>query len=72
MTKKVEFHQANISVLLKVMDGDKSDGQGLRRADTTIFCNTDAEWEDARGQIDKAIASLQAQLDQEDTGGSGD
>lgn len=72
MTKKVELHQINITILLKVIDGDRSDGRGLRQAQTAIFCNSDAEWADARQQVENAVAQLQAQLDQEDSGGSSD
>jgi hypothetical protein len=61
MPKKVEFHQANIVVLVRVLDGDKSDG--LRQFQTGVILNTDAEWSDVRQKIDDTIAEIQNGLD---------
>ena len=61
MTKQAQFHQAQIAVLVRIIDGDKSDG--LRQFQTGVLLNTDAEWVAVREQIDEAIAEIQKELD---------
>lgn len=65
---KVEFHQAQITVTVRVVDGERS--HGVQQIETSILLNTDADWIDARQRIDEAIAQMQAQLDEAD--GDGD
>lgn len=60
MTKRVEFHQANITTLFRVIDGDRS--LGLRQMQSQVLVDTDAEWADVRRQIQQAMTELEAEL----------
>ena len=64
MTKCVEFHQAEITTTVRIIEGDKS--HGLQRFSTTILLNTNGDWTDARQRIDKTLEQLQEQLDDGD------
>lgn len=58
--KKIELHQINVTVVLRVIDGDKSDG--LRQFQTGLLLDTDAEWAALRENIQQEIVRLQQEL----------
>jgi hypothetical protein len=66
-TKRVEFHQAQITVVVRIVDDERS--YGLQQFSTTLFLNKDAEWTDARKRIDEALEEMAQQVN---TNGDGD
>lgn len=62
--KRVEFHQAQISVAARIVDDEKS--HGAQQFSTTLYLNTDAEWADARKRIDEALAEIKKQVNSDD------
>lgn len=61
MEKRVEFHQATITVLFRIVDGNRS--YGVKQAQISLLVDSDEEWQVARKQIQAAMAQLQEQLD---------
>jgi hypothetical protein len=63
MGKKAEFHDAQIVVRIRVMNGDGST-ERVTQAQPSIACaNCEAEWASVQRRIDEAIEALQEQLD---------
>ena len=60
MDKRVEFHQAQIKVTVRIVDDEKS--HGMRQFDTALLLNTDPEWADVRERIDRAIEQIREQV----------
>lgn len=60
MTKRVEFHQAQIQVVFRVVDDERS--YGLPTMQAQVVVDTDAEWADVRRQIEEARAEYEAKL----------
>ena len=65
MSKRVEFHQAEITVTVRVVDDERS--YGARRFSLALLLDTDAEWTAARRQIRETIEGLNANSDQTPT-----
>lgn len=61
MAKRVEFHQANITVSFSIVDENRS--YGVRQAQLSLLMDTDEEWAVAREQIQATMKQLQEQLD---------
>lgn len=61
MDKRVEFHQAQITVVVKVVDDERS--HGMHQLQYQVLMDTDAEWESVRELMHEQIAQLQEQLD---------
>ncbi len=66
MTKRVEFHQAQVTVAVKIVDDERSYGQ--QSFDTVVLMNTNADWADLREKIDNTIVQFQKQLDEAELG----
>jgi len=60
MTKRAEFHQAQVNVQFRIVDDDRS--YGLQEAQVTILIDTEQEWTNAIDQIHGALAQLTEQL----------
>lgn len=58
--KRAQLHQATITALLAVVDDEKS--YGLRKVQTTVLMDTEAEWDAAIIQIREALAKLDDKL----------
>jgi len=61
MTKRIEFHQAQLTVVLRAVDDDRSYGTQVLRYD--MLLNTDAEWNNVRALLAEQMEQLQEQLD---------
>jgi len=59
--KRIEFHQANITVSFSIVDENRS--YGIRQAQLSLLMDTDEEWDAAREQIQATMKQLQEQLD---------
>ena len=55
--KRVEFHQARIVVIFRIVDDNRS--YGMQQAQLDVLIDTDAEWAAAREQIEKARTELE-------------
>jgi hypothetical protein len=53
MTKRVEFHQAQVTVTVKVVDDERS--YGTQDFSTVVLMNTNADWADLREKVDSTI-----------------
>ena len=60
MSKRVEFHQAQIVVDFRIVDEERS--HGLKRATVTLLMDTEQEWAAAREEIERARVQLGEQL----------
>lgn len=58
---KIEFHQAQITVAVRLIDGQKS--KGLKQFSLQVLLDTDEEWAAARQQIADAMKKLQEEAD---------
>lgn len=63
---RVEFHQAEINVVVLITDGDKS--HGLRQMQTVALLNTEAEWLNVMAQIETGLQQIREEV----AHGSGD
>ena len=61
MARNVEFHQAQLTVVLRIVDDDRSYGTQVLRYD--MLLNTDAEWNNVRALLAEQMEQLQEQLD---------
>jgi len=57
---KVEFHQAQVVVDVRLIDGEKSTGK--RRFGFELLLNTDAEWDGARKQVAEGLKKIEAEV----------
>ena len=61
MPKRVEFHQAEITVTVRIVDDERS--YGARQFSLVLLMDTEQEWHVAREQVRIAIDKMQDQLD---------
>ena len=60
MTKRAEFHQAQINVVMRIVDDERS--YGTQQAQINLFMNSDEEWAAAREQIAEALLQVGKQV----------
>lgn len=63
MAKRVEFHQAQIAVVAKVVDDERS--YGTPQFTLNVLLDTDAEWAAARKQIAEGLRQLEEKANAE-------
>lgn len=54
--RRIEFHQARITVTARIVDEARS--YGVQQFELTVLLNTDTEWAVARERISKAMTQL--------------
>lgn len=65
MPLKIEFHQAQVTVAVKLIDGPVS--KGLKQFSFMVLQNTEEEWAAARKQVEDALKKLQEEADADGT-----
>lgn len=58
--KRAEFHQAKITVVIRIVDDERS--YGVQQAQFDLLMDTDEEWAAAREQIEKARQQVEEQV----------
>lgn len=58
--KRVEFHQVQINVVMKIVDDERS--YGTQQAQVNLFVDSDQEWDAAREQIYEAMLQVEKQV----------
>jgi hypothetical protein len=59
MSKRAEFHQVQITAVIKIVDDGRS--YGTQQVQINLLVDTDEEWVAAREQIEKARQQVEEQ-----------
>ena len=58
--KRAEFHQAQITIVIKIVDDERS--YGTQQAQINLLVDTDEEWAATREQVAKALKQVEEQV----------